>query len=237
MDQILKPKQLAVVIICITWLWQILSLMYPQEPALNFFLPKVSLLDNMPLAALITLGKGIGYLLMVLWLLRHSHERLSDIGFHREHLLRTVSIGAAFGVAIFIFNSALLLPIIEKLFPKLHVNNSALFGSAINILILFFLGIVKGGFLEELWRIFVLSRFEALFNRTGLIAALIVSSIFFGLGHAYQGSSAIIGTGILGLLNGLVYLRKRSAFEAVTAHAIFDILSVTGGALLGASHS
>jgi uncharacterized protein len=228
--------RLAVLIIGLTWLWQILNVLFPLVPVFNFYLPKISLMEDFPLAALYAVVKGIGYLLLLLWLLRFAGERLVNVGFHREQLFRQLAIGALFGILIFIFNSALLLPFIETLFPTFHVSNSALFSTKFKIGLLFFLGIVKGGFLEECWRIFVLTRFEKVFQRTGLAAALIFSSIVFGLGHAYQGNSAIIGTAVIGLLNGLVYLRKRNAFEAVAAHAIFDILAVAGGALMSSGH-
>ncbi|MFZ4620864.1 MAG: CPBP family intramembrane glutamic endopeptidase [Bacteroidota bacterium] len=58
----------------------------------------------------------------------------------------------------------------------------------------------------------------------------------FGIGHAYQGNSAIVGTAVIGLLNGLVYLRKRNAVEAIAVHAVFDILVVAGGALMNSGH-
>ena len=228
--------RLSVLIVGFLWLLQILNLIFPDEPALNFFLPHVSMIENMPLAALYAMVKGIGYLLLVLGLLRLTGERLTDLGFQSERLPRHVLTGALFGIAIFVFNTALLLPVIEHLLPGFRVSNSALFASSLNIAILFFLGIVKGGFLEELWRIFVLTRFEKVFQKTGLVTALIVSSIIFGLGHAYQGKSAVVGTAVIGFLNGLVYLRKRSAIEAVIAHAVFDILAVAGGALMHSGH-
>ena len=227
---------LSTLIIGVTWFWQVLFLFFPQEPMMNFFLPKISAVDNLPTASLYIIGKGIGYFLLVLWLLRSAGERFSDLGFHRDHLVKSISMGAFFGLLIFIFNSALLLPVIDSLLPKSHVSNSGLFSTQLNIVILLFLGLVKGGFLEELWRIFELTRFEKLYSRTGLIVALIISSIVFGLGHAYQGNNAIIGTAVIGLMNGLVYLRKRSAIEAVTAHALFDVLAVAGGALMSSGH-
>ena len=228
--------RLSVLIIGITWIWQILYLFFPQEPFMNFFLPKINIIDNLPAASLYVMGKGIGYFLLVLWLLRSTQENFSALGFHKDHLLKSISIGASFGLLIFIFHSALLLPVIDSLLPKSHVSNSGLFSTNLNIVILLFLGVVKGGFLEELWRIFVITRFEKLFSRAGLVSAFVISSIVFGLGHAYQGNNAIIGTAVIGSMNGLVYLRKRSAIEAVTAHALFDVLAVAGGALISSGH-
>lgn len=228
--------KLSVLIVAILWLLQILTLIFPDQLALNIFSTKISLTENLPLGALYATIRGIGYFLLVVLLLRLSGEHLYDLGFHREKLLRHSIIGAAFGFAIFFFNTFLLLPLIESLLPGFRVSNTSLFSSGLNITILLFLGIFKGGFVEELWRIFVLTRFEKMFNKLGLIAALVISSVLFGFGHAYQGKSAIMGTAVIGFLNGLVYLRRRSAIEAVACHAFFDILAVAGGAIIHSGH-
>jgi len=107
-----------------------------------------------------------------------------------------------------------------------------LFTNGYYIVILFFLGIVKGGFFEEFWRIFVLTRFEKAFKTPGLVFALVVSSIVFGFGHAYQGLSGIISIGIIGLLYALVYLRKRNAVEAIAAHTTFNVIQTILGVIL-----
>jgi hypothetical protein len=45
--------------------------------------------------------------------------------------------------------------------------------------------IVKGGISEECLRMFVLTRFEKVFQKTDLVATLNTSSIVIGVGHAY----------------------------------------------------
>jgi membrane protease YdiL (CAAX protease family) len=107
-----------------------------------------------------------------------------------------------------------------------------LFLNLYNLPILILLTSFKGGFSEELWRIFVLTRFEKLLGRTGLIFALIAGSIIFGVGHLYQGVNSVITVGIVGFLYSLVYLRKRLALEAIIAHATYDIIAVLLGFII-----
>ena len=54
----------------------------------------------------------------------------------------------------------------------------------------------------------------------------------FGFGHLYQGFGGMIPAMVRGLLYASVYLRKRRAFEAVSAHATFDLINITFGYIL-----
>jgi membrane protease YdiL (CAAX protease family) len=97
-------------------------------------------------------------------------------------------------------------------------------------------GILGGGLTEELSRIFVLTRFEKAFQRPGLYVALIFSSVIFGIGHLYQGTGAAISTGIYGVVIGLIFIRRRSALEVITAHAFSDVLAILAATLLAMNH-
>jgi membrane protease YdiL (CAAX protease family) len=52
---------------------------------------------------------------------------------------------------------------------------------------------------------------------------LAATSIFFGLGHAYQGLTGILKTGLTGLAMGAVYLITGSLFVPMILHAAIDI--------------
>ena len=94
------------------------------------------------------------------------------------------------------------------------------------------IGIFGGGVVEELQRIFIFTRFEKWLGRPGLILGIVLSSVMFGLGHRYQGLGIAIGTGISGGLLALLYLRRRSAIEPITAHAFSDVLAMLGATML-----
>jgi len=81
-----------------------------------------------------------------------------------------------------------------------------------------------GGFREEVQRAFILHRFEQ--HLGGAMVGLVVFSVAFGLGHLLQGYDAAILTGLLGILWGVVYLRRRSIVAPVVSHAVFNILQV-----------
>ena len=57
-----------------------------------------------------------------------------------------------------------------------------------------------------------------------LWAALVLSSVFFGLGHSYQGKSGAVRTGLVGLVFAILYVVSGSIWLPIIGHAVFDIL-------------
>jgi membrane protease YdiL (CAAX protease family) len=84
--------------------------------------------------------------------------------------------------------------------------------------------ILAGGVREEIQRAFVLHRFEQ--SLGGANVGLVVWSVAFALLHVPQGFDAAIAVGCLGLLWGVIYLRRRSAIIPMVSHAGFDVLEV-----------
>lgn len=222
-------------IIVLGWIQKIFNYVlakpsFPEQLGL-----KVKLSENLPQVSLYIITVGIFTFLLVWYLLKLTDENFGSLGFNRNRLGKQIAIGALFGIGIFALDTLLVSPVLEALLPKAAAegeNIKYLFSKLYFMPILLFLGIFKGGFLEELWRIFVMTRFEKAFKTTGLVFALIFFSLMFGLGHSYQGTSGIIATAIIGFLDGLVYLRKRNAMEAVTAHAVFDVVALVLGFIL-----
>ncbi|MFC1873684.1 CPBP family intramembrane glutamic endopeptidase [Chloroflexota bacterium] len=181
------------------------------------------------------LAYGTFTVIAVSLLLRLSKDRYKDIGFNREGLFRQIGIGVLFGILIFVLMNLAIDPIINALLPKESIEGtdlSTLFKNILFLPIWIVLAVFKSGFSEELWRIFTLTRFEKLYGKSGLLFALIAGSVIFGFGHFYQGTSGLIVAATRGLIYALVYLRKRRAFEAISAHATFDLINITLGYIL-----
>lgn len=53
-----------------------------------------------------------------------------------------------------------------------------------------------------------------------------LQAILFGLGHAYQGPSGILLTGLLGFLFGTIVLRTRSLWTVILAHGLIDTITL-----------
>jgi membrane protease YdiL (CAAX protease family) len=136
--------------------------------------------------ALTALTNGAFVVISVTLLLYLCREKYGDLGFHRHRLLRQIGLGALFGVLIFVLDTFLVGPLTSALVPETassSVDMSVFFGELSYLPIWLAMALLKGGFTEELWRIFGLTRFEKRFGRTGLVLALIAGSLAFGLGH------------------------------------------------------
>jgi membrane protease YdiL (CAAX protease family) len=95
---------------------------------------------------------------------------------------------------------------------------------------------VTAGVCEEfVYRGFVMTALA----RTGLTTwpVLILSSVLFGLAHAYQGRSGIFGTTLMGLVFGLARILTLSLAPAVVWHASVDLVAgVAGPRFLSTAH-
>ena len=173
--------------------------------------------------------------LIVTVLLLAGREGYRELGFRGKGIVKSLAIGAGFGAAIFLVDNLLLEPLGNALIPAgadPGIDLAPMFQDLRYLPAWLLLVTLKGGFAEEAWRLFTLTRFERAFGRAGLIFALVVDSAVFGIAHLYQGVDSAVTLGVVGLLYALVYLRRRSAWEAVAAHAAFDLIAVTFGFIL-----
>ena len=84
--------------------------------------------------------------------------------------------------------------------------------------------VLAGGVREELQRAFIIHRFRQRLG--GGLVGLAVYSLLFGLLHFDQGWDVAIAVGSLGLLWGILYIRRGSAVMSMTNHASFNAAQV-----------
>jgi membrane protease YdiL (CAAX protease family) len=84
--------------------------------------------------------------------------------------------------------------------------------------------VLAGGVREELQRAFILHRFEQ--RLYGQYLGLATFGLLFGALHYDQGFDVAIAIGLLGVLWGLLYIRRRSAVASMVNHASFNAAQV-----------
>ncbi|MDT5037982.1 MAG: hypothetical protein QOE03_3167 [Micromonosporaceae bacterium] len=93
------------------------------------------------------------------------------------------------------------------------------------------LSAVQNAVLEEVVVVgYLLTRLRQLGWST--VAAVSASALLRGSYHLYQGFGAFIGNAVMGVVFGLFFLRTRRVLPLVVAHAILDVVSFVGYALL-----
>ena len=82
------------------------------------------------------------------------------------------------------------------------------------------------GFGEELlFRGYLISRWKRISGSAW--QGVLISMLLFGINHAYQGLLGVIGTGVLGLVYALFFMRYRRLWPLVLAHALTDFISLS----------
>ena len=84
---------------------------------------------------------------------------------------------------------------------------------------------LSAGFCEELaFRGYLQKQFQAI---TGSVAwAVLIQAVVFGIGHLYEGVSAVLRIMLFGVLFGLLALWRKSLRPGIIAHAWSDIFGV-----------
>jgi membrane protease YdiL (CAAX protease family) len=169
------------------------------------------------------------HVMIIVFLVVLEGETLKNLGFHRIKIVQQLLVGLGFGLVLFLLINVGLNTVLNSLWPKAPGTGISLlsyFTDTRNLFVWLLIGIFGGGFVEELVRIFTLTRFEKAFGTAGLYVALLLSSIVFGFGHIYQGTASAVSTGLSGFILGLMFIRRRSAVEVITVHAFSDVLAI-----------
>jgi uncharacterized protein len=172
----------------------------------------------------------------IAWLLSLTGQNWRDMGVRRpDSWPRAIGLGVTAFVVIFLIDQIVVRSLLRAAdFPEANISGfSVITGNVWEFL--YWAGPMTwlvGGIGEEfIGRAYLISRLAAVFggsSRTNWAIALVLASIVFGLGHAYQGVSGMISTGVGGALYGLVYLLAgRNIWPAVIAHGLADVLGFT----------
>jgi len=82
------------------------------------------------------------------------------------------------------------------------------------------------GFCEEtIFRGYLMTRIKMYAKLKGWIIPVILASLSFGSGHAYQGLGGLILIGVYGVMFALLFLRTKTLWPAVIAHFLQDAMA------------
>ncbi len=173
-------------------------------------------------------------LCVVWWTQRKLGLGLREIGLARpDSWPRTIARGALVTVVAYTVTGAVMMLIIVPLsgqqpdvsrFDSTRGNLGVMIGTVLTVWL-------TSAFPEEvIWRGFLMTRIAKLTGGTRMAwgAALVLTSLHFGMIHFYQGVSGIVATGVMGLIYGAGYLVfRRNLWVTVFAHALTHVVSFT----------
>jgi len=164
---------------------------------------------------------------LVFWFLRLHGERPRLVLLGQRSVSREALLGVPLALVAFVL-VVVVMTVVRQTLPWMHniARNPMqdLIGSAADAWGFAVVGVLGGGLREEIQRAFVLRRFEQYLG--GAWVGLVLFSLAFGAGHMIQGWDVTLATASLGVLWGLVYLRRRSIAAPVVSHAGFNAVEV-----------
>ncbi len=140
---------------------------------------------------------------------------------------REIGLGLAL-VPVTFLGLSLLVLLIRTAMPWMHNVQTSPFESfmstPLDAAIFLVVAVLAGGVREELQRGFLLHRFGQ--HLGGMPLGLAIYSLVFGIAHYDQGWDVALSVGVLGLIWGVTYMKRRSSILAMANHAGFNGLQV-----------
>ena len=177
-----------------------------------------------PFVFTVSLLDAVAVVGLVLVFLRVHHESPRTVLFGAGRVVREALVGIATLPAVFML-VVLLFVTILRFAPSLHnVTRNPMedmLRTRGDAMIFAVVVMIAGGVREEVQRGFIAHRSGQYLG--GALWGVAVYSVFFGLGHFEQGYDAMIATGVLGLVWGLLYISRRSIVAPMVSHAAFNL--------------
>ncbi len=189
-------------------------------------IPVSRVMESSTVLFAVLMSKATVTLLLVLLLLRFKGETLRTIGWRARPLQGESWRGLLF-VPVLFATMGLVAVLFEYFGPQYVTRENPLLvmlDRPSDVLLFLLSSFYVGGLQEEVQRAFILDRFRQ--HLGGPVVGLVLWSIAFGLGHAVQGIDNMVKAGILGLLFGLLYLRRGDLTSPIVAHAVFNSVTV-----------
>ncbi|MDZ7825339.1 MAG: CPBP family intramembrane glutamic endopeptidase [Gammaproteobacteria bacterium] len=177
---------------------------------------------------------GVGYLLGLLVVLTAfwaSGFRGREFGIGRPHWPSTLARALGYALGLFLVGDLLVQPLLEHWLGRVDLQALGFVeGNLSAALMLLALMWVTAAFGEELvYRGYFMLRLARMLGddeRAWWVAALLVSALF-GLAHAYPGPAGVVGTGFVGLVLALIFLRHRTNLILVMlVHGFYDTIGI-----------
>lgn len=172
---------------------------------------------------------GLGLALVTFWAVQWDW---SFFGLSNVSWKSTIAPAIGYTMIIFLLNDFIIEPlttIYTNQTPDLS-NFDGMRGNVANLWLMLVIIWTIAAFGEEFfYRGYFMKQIAILFgnNKSGWIIGVILSSIMFGLVHAYQGNAGMISTGLVGLILAIAFYHNRqNLLVCMLAHGLIDTIGI-----------
>jgi membrane protease YdiL (CAAX protease family) len=201
-----------------------LSLILPSM-ALSFFANRKGSL-SFDLVAYATILRDLALVGLVAFFLWRNNEPLSRMGWNFRTAGKEIAIGALLYLPLLLATNFLaqMLKVAGLSSPSTPLPQFLTARGWEEFALAFVLVVVVAIAEETIFRGYLILRLQAVTGST--VAAALLSSILFSLGHGYEGSSGVVTVGAMGLAFAVVYLWRRSLAAPMTMHFLQDFIGL-----------
>ncbi len=176
------------------------------------------------IVALATIFRDLALVGLILIFLSRDQEPVAVIGWNRREAGTEVLLGLILFVPMF-YGANFLDHFLQQLGLTASKTPLPLLAHGIWEMALALVLVIVVAISEEtIFRGYLIRRFSLLTKSP--VAAVLISSFIFSLGHGYEGSSGVVTVGMMGLVFALVYLWRGSLVAPMVMHFCQDFISI-----------
>lgn len=193
--------------------------------ALSFFAVRQGQLP-FPVVAVATISRDLGLVALVFFFLFRNGEPRAAVGWTGRGVVREIALGLGLFLPLLVGAQALesILRSAGLSAPTSPAPELVPVPDIGELLLAIVLVAVVAVSEEIIFRGYLLLRFSHLLR--GRRGAVVLSAIVFSIGHGYEGPAGVVTVGVVGLVLGLVYLRRQSLVAPIVMHFLLDFLPI-----------
>jgi membrane protease YdiL (CAAX protease family) len=208
-------------------LLEVLTFCFLIVPGLAFsFVAGPAVKENFLLGVSGVVLSDLALVTLVMFFLWHNGEKVSRVGWIPKGFVKEIIIGALLFILMIYFMSFVQswLQSAGLSFPKGHIPSFLKPIGTAQQIVMTFLVVVVAVSEETIFRGYLILRLKAVTGSA--VAAVVISSIIFSLGHGYEGLGGAVTVGIMGAVFALVYLWRKSLIAPITMHFMQDFIAI-----------
>ncbi|MCP4703203.1 MAG: CPBP family intramembrane metalloprotease [candidate division Zixibacteria bacterium] len=203
-------------------IWPVMSVAFVGDPSQMLRMLSVSPIVMVYLPTIVIQWLVFGLIWIAVW---REGTGLAGLGFKR---IRTIDF--AWAIA-FLIVSNLLLTLLSVLLAKINLEipseiDLILPKTMAERIIWVFLSLTAGICEETIFRGYLLTRIRIFGRFKNWIAPVLIASLAFGSGHAYQGAGGFILITVYGIMFALLFIKTKTLWPCVIAHFLQDAMAL-----------
>ena len=206
---------------------EVLTFCFLIVPGLAFsFVAGPALKENFFLGVAGAIISDLALVTLVLFFLWHNSEKLSRVGWISKGYIKEIGLGLVI-FPVMMYALSFVTSWLQSLglsFPKGHIPSFLEPSHTSQYIVATILVIVVAISEETIFRGYLILRFKSVTGSR--VAAVVISSFIFSIGHGYEGLGGVVVVGIMGAVFATIYLWRKSLIAPIVLHFMQDFIAI-----------